>query len=225
MNADTAEQTRPATTQRPWRLKRRMRTPRSLAPPPPRSRIRAMLVVAVLSGSTLAGALGATAIGGKRAEAAPTPAPIAERPPDAHIAQIAPVAFEARSETTVIDGSAKAASVESSASSTRRKSARVEDGRLDHSALGVRARPLSERERLEMGAGAPAEGWKVISAASGARLRRADVIVGACGSGAQPPLRAVMSRLVDDSKITRCLVVLRNGEAIRVGPGETGPSP
>jgi hypothetical protein len=184
-----------------------------------------LVVAAVLSGSTLAGALGATAIGGKRAEAAPVPAPIAERPPDAHIAQIAPAASKARSETTAIHGSAKAASVASNASSGRRKSARVEDDRRDHSALGVRAQPLSERERREMGAGAPADGWKIISAASGARLRRGDVIVGACGSGAQPTLRAVMSRLVDDSKITRCLVVLRNGEAIRVGPGETGPSP
>jgi hypothetical protein len=184
-----------------------------------------LVLAAVLSGSTLAGALGATVIGGKRAEAAPAPSPIVVRPPDAHIAQIAPVASEARSATTVIHGSAKAASVASNASSTRRKSARVEDDRPDHSALDVRARPLSEKERREMGAGAPADGWKIISAAFGGRLRRGDVIVGACGSGAQPPLRAVMSRLVDESKITRCLVVLRNGEAIRVGPGETGPSP
>jgi hypothetical protein len=182
-----------------------------------------LIVAAVLSGSTLAGALGATAIGGKRAEAAP--APIAVRPPDAQIAQIGPVAAEARSETTVIQASANAASVASNSSSTGRKSARAKHGDLDHSVLAVRARPLSEEERREMGARAPTEGWKVINAARGARLRRGDVIVGACGSGAQPALQAVMSRLVDDSKITRCLVVLRNGEAIRVGPGGTGPSP
>jgi hypothetical protein len=46
--------------------------------------------------------------------------------------------------------------------------------------------------------------------------------VRACEGGAS--LQAVMARL-RDSDIAPCLVVLRNGESIRAGPVEAGPTP
>jgi hypothetical protein len=98
-----------------------------------------------------------------------------------------------------------------------------EDRGRDFIALGLRARPLSDAERREMGASAPEHGWKIINS-TGRRtsLRTGDVIVGACEGGAS--LQAVMTRL-RDSEIPPCLVVLRNGESIHAGPAEAGPTP